>query len=446
MVLDWKEDIEKFSPRRGTEQTDNHLTFIIAHEAYGKGAEKVTTWAHKLIGLLPRCYRDAEHEGDPDLHLKLHEKSGQWVHTLLPSGRYQIAAPQRGSSQFIIVTTTGSYDGHVEKYLQQRGPDYYTGDKQGKKNSGKLIPASCPAMVVVDEAHLVRREGAGHFAVVNGIQQNCRHILKTVWLTGTPFGKQPSDIAGMVVSMQAAGDWKEEPLSALSITAIRALDRQFTTLESRVKQKSITHRQGSREIDLLIGGIALALPQICVRHTTESTWFGKCLKKPIRGTDVDREVGFPAIYRAAYEQFDSNVKSQLLAEQRSLQENVRQGGEDAIVNSRKIYSMARMYRIASSLPFLVRFWNMPGMAGYQLTSREMDEWIEGDSLRTDCPLTPHIDSILRHSEKLEYIGQILDHWDESTDGKLLILSEFIVVAWFAAEVSLSFCSTGFTST
>ena len=55
---------------------------------------------------------------------------------------------------------------------------------------------------------------------------------------------------------------------------------------------------------------------------------------------------------------------------------------------------------------------------------------------SDCPLYSHIKEILATSFKLDYIGRVLEAWDEAKDGKLLVLIEFVVVAFFVVEIRL----------
>ena len=92
----------------------------------------------------------------------------------------------------MIVTTIDSYPGQVDSELKLKSYNYFTDAKLGAPQSGSLTSAVCPAFVYVDEAHLIRQPSAGHIGIVRGIQRQYAHIVKAVWLTGTPFGKRPS--------------------------------------------------------------------------------------------------------------------------------------------------------------------------------------------------------------------------------------------------------------
>ena len=439
MVLDWKEDIEKFCRpvdkvlNRKPPPEANDLTFLIAHEEYGRGADKVEKHVNDLRGVLPDVELTVVDNNpmDPDLDYKWDEEKEAYVLAGSPRGQYCRVMPPENSSRFVIITTTQSYAGHVGKHLKSRPYTYYTGAKLRKANQTTPFAAVCPAFVIVDEAHLVRQMTAGHFALYRDIEGRLDYPLRSIWLTGTPFGKRPSDIIAMTSCMQINNQWTDEPLIRLSVAALSELDEKFVALEAEVKRGSIGQKEYTKAVDEMIAPLASAMPQICVRHTSESDWFFKRLKEEIPNSNADVEVVFPSQYQHALGIFTQTIKETLAKEKIQMMRK----DKDAIIGEKRILSTARLFRIAASLPFLVQFWNKAENAKIQLTSKEMKEWIGKDGeLVEECPLVPYVDDILSSSPKLEYVGKVLDNWDDE-DGKLLVLSEFVVVAFFVALVS-----------
>lgn len=79
---------------------------------------------------------------------------------------------------------------------------------------------------------------------------------------------------------------------------------------------------------------------------------------------------------------------------------------------------------------------MPGHAKYQMTSKDMKIWIKDGEMDPDYPLHPYVDRIVSTSPKLEFVGEVLDIRDEKENGKLVIHSEFVVVAFMVSQVCL----------
>lgn len=121
MVLDWKEDVERLTKE---DQNDKRAgVYIVAHEAYGKGSDKVSNWKESLIGIraqIPSELKTNE-EPDPDAPLVWNERFNSYVLKAQIKGKYLRGRPQAGSSKFIIITTTLSYDGHVQAHLLSKG-------------------------------------------------------------------------------------------------------------------------------------------------------------------------------------------------------------------------------------------------------------------------------------------------------------------------------------
>ena len=186
-----------------------------------------------------------EEAPDPDAPLiwiwNWNDSMGKFVLTSSVTGRYRCETPQPGLSRFLIITTTLSYDGHVQSPLTKRGPDYYIGPKQGKVRMDKGIALVCPAIIIIDEAHLVRQEDAGHFAVVTKIQKACSSLVRTGWLSGTPIGKRSSDLAAIFAAIQYNGPWLDGKLKHLNKETLNRIDKAYHELEVRTRKETRVH-------------------------------------------------------------------------------------------------------------------------------------------------------------------------------------------------------------
>lgn len=432
MVSDWREDIERLIKEDKTDERSG--VYIIAHEAYGKGSAKVSSWKDELIGIRPQIPSQLESDEEPDADAPLvwNDRMGRFVLKSPVKGKYLSGRPQAGSSRFLIITTAGSYEGHVQAPLTSKGYEWYSGSKQGKSNSVKGIPLVCPAITVVDEAHLVRQENAGHFGIINKIQRACNYVVKTAWLTGTLFGKRPSDVAAIFKAMQFNGAWTEGKLAGLNAEAMNRIDLAYMGIEDSIRQGTSIQKHSSKLIDEIMRDLTSALWEVMIRHTSDSIWFSKCIKKPLPHTDLDINISFPAKYTPLLINFDRAIKTELQA----IKPPPRQPAGKPVISKTRILSCARLYRIASSLPFMLKFWSRPENTKFQMTSAQMKEWIKDGKMDPDCPLYSHIEEILATSPKLDYIGRVLDAWDDEKDGKLLVLTEFVVVAFFVVLVCL----------
>ena len=427
MVSDWREDTERFWVSHKDEQRSGTPVLIIGHESQGKGANKVNQFKKDLIGISldPPTELEEEEQPDPDAKLLWNDRMEKFVLTSPVKGKYRCGTPQPGSSRFLIITTTLSYDGHVQSPLTKRGPDYYIGPKQGKVRMDKGIALVCPAIIIIDEAHLVRQEDAGHFAVVTKIQKACSSLVRTGWLSGTPIGKRPSDLAAIFAAMQYNGPWLDGELKDLNRDAMNRIDKAYFELEISIRKGSRVHSRELRQtIDVLTKDLTEALSKIMVRHTSDSLWFGKPIKEPIAHSDIDKSILFPSDLIPSLEAFDKTMKQQLKA--------VAQGKK---ISATRLLSSARFYRIISSLPGMLKFWGKAENLQYHLTSEEMKIWIVDGEISQDCPVYPYLDDILSSSPKLDYIGSVLDAWKEG-EGKLLVFSDFIFVAAVVNTVCL----------
>ena len=129
------------------------------------------------------------------------------------------------------------------------------------------------------------------------------------------------------------------------------LDEEFAVLEVEVKRGTRRQRDYTDAVDKMISPLASAMPEICIRHTSESTWFHKRLRQPIPHSTVDKEVELPSLYEHKLGIFAQNIRD-TLAREKAL---IVQKDKDVTISKKKILSTAQLFRIAASLPYLFQF-------------------------------------------------------------------------------------------
>ena len=149
------------------------------------------------------------------------------------------------------------------------------------------------------------------------------------------------------------------------------LDNAYINIEEQIKKGSSPYKHSRQLIDSLLEGLNDALPEVMVRHTSESSWFGKHIKQPLPHTDVDVDVEFSSTFSPLLDQFSGIIRHQLQA----IESTPLKSADQPIISKKRILSMARLYRIASSLPFMLKFWSNPANIQYQTTSADMKKWL-----------------------------------------------------------------------
>ncbi|KAG6995858.1 major facilitator-type transporter ecdD [Physcia stellaris] len=154
-------------------------------------------------------------------------------------------------------------------------------------------------------------------------------------------------------------------------TAMIKLDNAYINIEEQIKKGSSPYKHSRQLIDSLLEGLNDVIPEIIVRHTSESSWFGKHIKQPLPHTDVDVHVEFPSTFSPLLDQFSGIIRHRLQA----VESKPRKSADQPIISKKRILSMARLYRIASSLPFMLKFWSNPANIQRQMTSADMKKWL-----------------------------------------------------------------------
>lgn len=183
------------------------------------------------------------------------------------------------------------------------------------------------------------------------------------------------------------------------------------------------------QLAAIIGDIWRNLHEVMIRRTNDSKWHGNNIKEPVNTNTQHRKVAIPKAYLPQLQQLHQMILTNL---KKKVTRTVEDGKEVEKISNSKVLSETRLYQLASSLPFLLHFWASPENHAYRFRAQDVFEFLDHNGqMMSSYALHPHIKTILTNSPKLDFIGEILDQWQPG-DGKLLILTKFVLVAFFAA--------------
>ena len=100
-------------------------------------------------------------------------------------------------------------------------------------------------------------------------------------------------------------------VAALNVEAMAKIVDAYMNIEDQIRKGYSAYKHSSKLIDSSIKDLTDALPEIMIRHTSESSWFGKHIKKPLPHTDVDMTVPFPSQFTPLLDQLDQIIRQQL---------------------------------------------------------------------------------------------------------------------------------------
>lgn len=330
--------------------------------------------------------------------------------------------PQKNSSRFIVITSFQSWLGNVKRPLKSTY-NYSTGSegKWGHRNTADHYPVA-PGMVIIDEAHLCQDRQAGHYKILEQIDNECASKPRRLFLTGTPLSKSPADLGAMLYLLSCP-EWNQtdHPLHYLCPSKIDEATKVFNNITTANDSK----------LAIIAENIWTALFNVLISRNSYSDWFGVHIKPPIVRYDFAFDCPFPSAYITDFASFETQIRV-------NLQKNKSVEG---MVSTSQVRSVTRLYRIASSLPFVTRLWS-------QRSVKEPDVLLSEDIVACLAPpsqqdllsdeqftLVKYLDTIFSTSPKLEKIGHLLEQWTPA-EGKMLVVSEFLVVSLMVHLVSI----------
>lgn len=201
MVGTWRTEAEEYLELTAARLYGN-LVVIVAHGDLGKGTPSVYGHKNDLLGVpaaLPKESRPGcQWKKDELGHQML--KNGKPILGAKLSGQYAKAIPRRDSSRYIVITTYQSWSDQVHDALKHQ-IDFYTTPEAAKGEHQQLHLVN-PGVVIIDEAHLCQKQGAGHYQTLSKIQDCLLRKVKAIFLTGTPLTKGPEDLRAMLWTLQ----------------------------------------------------------------------------------------------------------------------------------------------------------------------------------------------------------------------------------------------------
>ena len=138
-------------------------------------------------------------------------------------------------------------------------------------------------------------------------------------------------------------------------------------IEKNIKKDKTIHKKSNNSIHRLMIKLIKTFTKICIRHTFESQWYNKLIKKSIFHTNVDFIIFFSFQYLSMFKNFDQQIRQQL---QTNLTTSNKQKNENKI-NTIRLLSFARLFRIVSNLSFMIKFWKMSQYTHIQFTNKDM---------------------------------------------------------------------------
>lgn len=420
MLGTWKLEVTRWYDRRVSASDDN-IVWVTAHNIVGKGGEQMLKYRNLLSG--DRV--ELPEEGDADCVYIQSERHGKVLSTAL-SGKYQRGYPRLNSSRLVVITSYQSWEGQVKRAADTMRYLIYPGAKAWKAESKEFYLIN-PALVIIDEAHECQDKFAGHFSILNHIEGMCNYQVKKIFLTGTPIRKSPGDLEAMIWSLQTPGwDEKDHFLYGLRVA-------QITKLKSLYEKVKTPDDPG---LHAVIQELSSNIHQLLIRRTGECRWHGSNLREPILSSRQDHRISFPQRFSASLSTFDEKMRASVMAARAVKQQVPSRGIQASGADTSIILNLTRRYRMVASLPYLAEFWSKEDNADQTLLATQTQAWLNDDArLDKACPLHRHIGTILNFSPKLDFIGSVLDKMVDG-EGKLVVLTEFLVVGYFVAEVCL----------
>ncbi|KAL9025968.1 MAG: hypothetical protein Q9196_005295 [Gyalolechia fulgens] len=330
--------------------------------------------------------------------------------------------PKATSSRIVLVTSYQSWPRRVLGNVPVHRYQYSATPKAHRLDPDEITIVT-PALVFVDEAHECQGDKCGHYATLNQINSMCDYRVKKVFLTGTPIKKGPGDLLAMIIHLEDI-EWDDPQHFMHGL-------RSSVIVDMQEKFKKITSPD-DHQLSSLTNSLAQLVPKVMIRRTNQSRWFGMNMRPPVEMNKQDATVNFPAQYIPFLEQFDERIRHRF-RDQQMAQQQKRSGGDPGAVSKKALLSTTRYYRMMTSIPFLAQYWSTEQNTEETFLNESMVHWLDVECrIRPECPLYPHLETIIKTSPKLEFVGRILGGMVRG-QGKLLILSEYLLVLAIVVE-------------
>jgi SNF2 family DNA or RNA helicase len=311
--------------------------------------------------------------------------------------------PQEGQERYVVLTTVGSYDRQVSRFLKHfihKGKPAKGLGSRSKTPPPDVYSAVSWGRLFRDEFHEQKNSGTAALNVI----QNIPGMPYRWFLSGTPFEVSPMDISAYMRTLESASWQTHDQLRSCTTEAMSKLSSEFATLSRR--------GQTGEEFDKVATSFRRVLQQLMIRRTDQSKWFGKpVVELP---PHESRDIQCPLLPRylpmvKELEQRGRNVFRQIYKqatkEKRGRQKKGKFDVQKMAMNLYYRSSISHKLRLIASFPALVDFVSDLGM---ELTWEELRSYGLRDEDLDKTPYIQHLDDIIASSSKATEIRQLVD--------------------------------------
>lgn len=365
---------------------------------------------------------------------------------------------KHGQDRTVVLTTSGSYSGHVAKILEKR----WTTTEQVRADSRALNPKTRQVWHTADQVRwgrIIRDEAHKDEAATTTANQLIRRLRErqvsqderapagtslqgpsSVWfLSGTSIEVGPQDLTGLVACLDVNSSTWSQRIDGLE----RCIQAVLETLQVEFNRHVQSSNPAAKDLTDLEEGFSHVLRQLMIRRTIKTRWYDglPCIRlPPFFARDVAVNVG--ARWFAKLEEIAEEVKARLYQEAAAQQKRWVQLGskpdQKPKPTTNAYFRYANKLKVCSSFPYLktmMEAHEVETLTLAELTPKKEPSWF----VRAENPLTRRLPELVASSPKLEAIRRIMGRqgvdWQQRPE-KLVIMSGSPYVAYIVYLVRL----------
>ena len=356
--------------------------------------------------------------------------------------------PKRGQQYFLLLTTPASMGTHlIDKVVITHR--YAVTEIRRKKEfsvpKAQNISALIAALIAIDEAHRYSNKDVAPWTLIRKLAFNHREpsIASALPMSGTPLVVGPSNLMGPLSVMKdprmITDDDDDDP-HGLTLAELDVFAKRWREMTYRLQKNTLT----VEDIKPLTKEFREKIKPFVIRRTKQSLWFRQPLL-PVPPAEVRtiHDIPYCERYRSMYDEIKLRFKDRIAAELKRKQDEWDQLPEKdqehrvrpTQVSETFCVTLGRQLMLAASIPWLLRHWlaNWDNPDKYRAADFQA-QYLDGSGrMKANCPLH----EALKHREdvpKFTYLDRVLQQVHRE-GGKLLIFTQYLVVASFIVEVS-----------
>ena len=370
-----------------------------------------------------------------DMHLAIAHHSRR----ALPASHHDAIRMHRGrrraqasNSQYILVTTTRSFGGHVteaHRWLRPQPETPTSGLGARAYTPASYDPALHIARFITDEFHLQRSASSSTILLLES-----RPLAIKLFVSGTPIERGPKDVEGVITAMRGghATEWSRHPaLKRCTADSISALRKTFARFFAAKQPDRAAGRTVVKDFSALLG-------RFMIRRTVETNWFGNQLVSLPPHTPRDVKCSMNTKYAVYYDRLQDDALEQLkeLRERHAAWVATGGRGEEPKLRSGLYQIVTFKLRLCTTVPALAKLVVQEGL---QLTINDLygKRWFECD----DNPYFRNLDELVSSSAKLHNLKVLIEALRvdcHNRPEKLLIFCFSPTIAYIVYQVSHRF--------